>query len=80
MKKGLRGLTTMTEDTDTARLAGIPEKIQRKKTTVCIYQDILDRLREIEIVERESPTSIIQRLLEEHDLKSMQKVVAKRVR
>ena len=70
----------MAENTENAGLFVIDEKIKRKKTTVCIYDDVLNRLHSIEIVERESPTSIIQRLLEEHNLKAMQKVVAKRVR
>jgi hypothetical protein len=74
----------MTEDTENDRLFSkvidLDVKIQREKTTVCIYDDVLAKLHSIEIVERESPTSIIQRLLEEHELKLMLKVVAKRVR
>lgn len=70
----------MTEITDSAERILINGKIARKKTTVCIYDDVLDRLHSIEIVERESPTSIIQRLLEEHDLKTMRRVVVRRVR
>lgn len=70
----------MTEDTEFAGMVDVSRKILRKKTTTAIYQDILDRLHEIAIIDREPAYSIIERLLDEHDLKSMQKVVAKRVR
>lgn len=70
----------MTEVTENAELAVIDAKCKRKKTTTSIPQDLLDRLKTIAIIEREPPYSIIERLCDEHDIKTMQKVVAKRVR
>ena len=70
----------MTEVTDCAGLVERNGKIKRKKTTTSIPQDLLDRLHTLAIIEREPPYSIIERLCEEHDIKSMQKVIAKRVR
>jgi len=70
----------MTKDTESAGLIEIDGKTLRKKTTTAIYQDILDRLHELELINREPAYSIIERLLDEHDIKAMRRVVAKRVR
>lgn len=70
----------MSEDTEIAGMVDVSKKILRKKTTTSIPQDVLDKLKTIAIVEREPPYSIIERLLDEHELKSMRRVVAKRVR
>ena len=77
---GLRGVSPMTEDTEIADMVDVSKKILRKKTTTSIPQDLLDRLKTIAIVPHEPPYSIIERLLDEHELKVMQRVVAKRVR
>lgn len=77
---GLRGVSPMTEDTEIAGMVDVTKKILRKKTTTSIPQDLLDRLKTIAIVPREPPYSIIERLLEEHDIKAMRHIVAKRVR
>ena len=66
--------------TDSAGLVEINGKIKRKKTTTSIPQDLLDRLHTLAIIEREPPYSIIERLCDEHDIKTMRKVVANRVR
>ena len=70
----------MTEVTEISGMVDVTKKILRKKTTTSIPQDILDRLKTIAIVEREPPYSIIERLLDEHELKDMRRVVSKRVR
>jgi hypothetical protein len=70
----------MSEDTDNTDLVDIDGKTQRKKTTTSIPQDLLDRLKTYAIIEREPPYSVIERLCEEHDIKTMRRVVAKRVR
>jgi hypothetical protein len=68
------------KDTEITGMIDVTNKILRKKTTTSIPQDVLDRLKSFAIVEREPPYSIIERLLDEHDLKTMQRVVTKRVR
>ena len=70
----------MTEITENSELATINGKSRRKKTTTSIPQDLLDRLKTLAIIEREPPYSVIERLCDEHELKAMRKVVAKRVR
>lgn len=70
----------MSEDTDNTDLVDIDGKTPRKKTTTSIPQDLLDRLKTYAIIEREPPYSVIERLCEEHDIKTMRRVVAKRVR
>lgn len=70
----------MTEDTEFVGMVDVSKKILRKKTTTAIYQDILDRLHKIAIIEREPAYSIIERLLDEHDIKAMRRVIAKRIR
>ncbi len=70
----------MTEVTENAGSMIIEGKSKRKKTTTSIPQDLLDKLKTIAIIEHEPPYSIIERLFEEHELKAMRRVVAKRVR
>ena len=70
----------MTKDTESAGMIEIDGKILKKKTTTSLPERTLDGLKAIRIVEREPPYSVIDRLLEEHDIKTMQKAVAKRVR
>jgi len=70
----------MSKDTDNTDLVDIDGKTRRKKTTTSIPQDLLDRLKSYAIIEREPPYSVIERLCEEHDIKTMRRVVAKRVR
>jgi len=70
----------MTEITENAKLATIDGKSRRKKTTTSIPQDLLDRLKTLAIIEREPPYSVIERLCDEHDIKTMCKVVVKRIR
>lgn len=70
----------MTEVTENMELATIDGKSRRKKTTTSIPQDLLDRLKGFAIIEREPPYSVIERLCDEHDIKTMRKAVAKCVR
>lgn len=70
----------MTEVTENAESVVIDGKSKRKKTTTAIPCDVLDKLKTLRIIADEPSYSIIERLLDEHNLKTMQKVVAKRVR
>ncbi len=55
-----------------------PRKI--KPTTVGIPPDVMKRLRAIELMKSEPHYSIVERLLDEHDIRDMRKAVLKRVR
>lgn len=51
-----------------------------KPSTMGIPPLIKKRLKDLKIVENEPDYSVIERLMDEHDLKTMRKVVAKKVR
>ena len=57
-----------------------PKERKPKPTTVGIPPLVLARLECLKIVDTEPVYSVIQRLLEEHDTKSMRKIISKRVR
>ncbi len=66
--------------TDSQGMMDDSKPTKPKSTTVAIKRDILTRLQGLKIIDDETPSSVIERLLAEHDLKSMQKVVLKKVR
>lgn len=57
-----------------------PRPRKPKPTTVGIPPLILADLEKMKLIENEPAYSVIQRLLDEHDVKTMRKVVSKRVR
>ena len=65
------------ESTEDARNS---EETKPEFTTCIIRKNALQSLKDMRIAPREPPYSVIDRLLEEHDLKTMRKVVLKRVR
>lgn len=83
-KIGLRDLRPMQEVTERQRSMTPDDngkKVRKPKaSTMGVPPSVKAALQSLKIVDTEPDYSVIQRLLEEHDLRAMQKVVLRRVR
>jgi len=82
-KKGLSGLSPMQGLTDTGCNDYMPPNDKPKAerlTTTGLPQRVKTRLQPLKIAPREPDYAVIDRLLDEHDIRTMREVVAKRIR